>query len=56
MAKVKINWPPMSMKAEGEDPGRTEEAAEEQKRWQKISGDRTCHDQIQPNFRPYINE
>lgn len=20
MAKVKINWPPMSMKAEGEDP------------------------------------
>lgn len=22
----------------------------------KISGDRTCHDQIQPNFRPYINE
>lgn len=26
------------------------------KRWQKISGDRTCHDQIQPNFRPYINE
>lgn len=35
---------------------RTEEAAEEQKRWKKISGDRTCHDQIQPNFRPYINE
>lgn len=22
----------------------------------KISGDRTCHDQIQPNFCPYINE
>lgn len=22
----------------------------------KISGGRTCHDQIQPNFRPYINE
>lgn len=22
----------------------------------RISGGRTCHDQIQPNFRPYINE
>lgn len=26
------------------------------KKMAKISGDRTCHDQIQPNFRPYINE
>lgn len=21
-----------------------------------MNGGRTCHDQIQPNFRPYINE